>query len=437
MYNTQVSIAELIYKAKRPYHFVKTGLMRGFRAERQLNFPARKLKILTITGTDGKTTSTTMLYHVLKTAGKKVALLSTVAAYINNETIDTGLHVTSPDPAQLHTLLAKMVEKNIEYVVLEVTSHGMYQYRVWGINPLIAGITNINHEHLDYHITYKNYLEAKAMLLAKAKTAILNDDDQSAPMLKRYLRSVGQKFSTYSTSDKIYYKVKQAIDDTFTENYNKMNARLVYAMCQNLGIQNQDFISAIKTFPGVPGRMEEIAKKPFRVIVDFAHTPQALEAALSTLKKQLPTKKSKLIAIYGCAGLRDNSKRPIMGRIGAELADLVVFTAEDPRTEDVWSIIRQMKEQLTSHHNKITSIADRGEAIRFALSQLAQKDDIVVILGKGHEQSMCYGTTEYPWDDRVFAKEVLTSLKKKPASSTPLQKTRKQKPSTITKNKKK
>jgi UDP-N-acetylmuramoyl-L-alanyl-D-glutamate--2,6-diaminopimelate ligase len=436
MYNTEMAIAELIYRAKRPYHFLKTGLMRGFRVERQLGYPARKLKILTITGTDGKTTSSTMLYHVLKNAGKKVALLSTVAAYVNEETIDTGFHVTSPDPAQLHTLLAKMVEKDIEYVVLEVTSHGMYQYRIWGIDPLIAGVTNINHEHLDYHVTYKNYLEAKGMLLAKAKTAILNDDDQSAPMLKRYLRSVGQRFSTYSTTDKIYYKVKQAIDATFTENYNRMNARLVYSFCQYLGIQNQDFIAAIKTFPGIPGRMEEVATKPFRVIVDFAHTPQALEAALNTLKKQLPSKKSKLIAVFGCAGLRDTSKRPLMGRIGTELADHVVFTAEDPRTEDVWSIIRQMKEQLTAHHDKITSIANRGEAITFALSQLAQKDDIVVILGKGHEQSMCYGTTEYPWDDRVFAKEVLDSLSGSSKTSAK-KKTQKSKPTTITKNKKK
>jgi UDP-N-acetylmuramoyl-L-alanyl-D-glutamate--2,6-diaminopimelate ligase len=408
-----MNFAELSYKFKRMYHFFKTGLWLGYRSERKYGFPAKKLKIITITGTDGKTTSSTLLYYVLKKAGKKVALLSTVAAYINEEIIDTGFHVTSPDPRQLQELLKKMVDKKIEYVVLEVTSHGSYQYRTWGIKPLIAGLTNINHEHLDYHVTYKNYLEAKGMLLAKAKTAIINDDDQSAPMMKRYLRSLGRKFTTYSVLDPVYFRVKQAIQKKFSENYNQMNAFLVYKISQNLGVENKVFITAIREFSGIPGRMEEMIKKPFRVIVDFAHTPQALEAVLKTLKKQKSNKKSQLIAVYGCAGLRDSSKRPVMGRIGTELADQVVFTAEDPRTEDVWSIIRQMKEQLTEHHDKITSIADRGEAIRFAISHLAQKDDIVVILGKGHEQSMCYGSTEYPWDDRQFVREVLSIKQRK------------------------
>lgn len=408
--------AHLIYRLKRPYHFIKTGLMRGLRAERQFGFPAKKLTILTITGTDGKTTSSTLLYHVLKKAGKRVALLTTVAAYIDDETIDTGFHVTSPDPAALHALLAKMVNKGITHVVLEVTSHGIYQYRIWGITPTIAGITNINHEHLDYHITYRNYLEAKAELLIKAGTAIINDDDQSAPMLKRYLRSMGKRFSTYSESDHLYYKVKQAIKKHFPEMYNQMNARLVYNIAHRLGVSNNDFISAVASFPGIPGRMEIITTKPFTVIVDFAHTPQALEAALKAIRPQVP-KHGRLIAVYGCAGLRDTAKRPIMGRIGTELADLVVFTAEDPRTEDIWSIIRQMKEQLTAHHDKVISIAHRGEAITYTLSKLAKKNDIVVILGKGHEQSMCYGTTEYPWDDReavrsFFSKNKATKINK-------------------------
>ena len=415
MYNTEMSIAQIVYRIKRPYHFVKTGLMRGLRAERQFGYPANKLKIITITGTDGKTTSSTMLYHVLKSAGKRVALLTTVAAYIDDEVIDTGFHVTSPDPAQLHALLAKMVERGIEYVVLEVTSHGIYQYRIWGITPTIAAITNVSPEHLDYHVTYKNYLETKAELLVKAETALINDNDQSAPMIKRFLRAHQHRFATFSESDKIYYKVTQAIKKNFVEAYNQTNARLVYAICQRLGISNTEFIDSLPSFPGVPGRMQEIVTSPYRIIVDFAHTPQALESALTTLKSQLP-KKGKLIAIYGCAGLRDTSKRPVMGRIGTELADVVIFTAEDPRTEDVWSIIRQMKEQLTQHHDKVISIVNRKDAITFALSQVAQKGDIVGIFGKGHEQSMCYGTTEHPWDDReavrTLAKELKLKLKK-------------------------
>lgn len=406
----------ILYRLKRPYHFVKTGLIRGFRAERQFGFPASKLKIISITGTDGKTTSTTMLYHVLKTAGKRVALLSTIAVYIDDEIIDTGFHVTSPDPAQLHELLRKMVDKGIEYVVLEMTSHGAYQYRNWGIYPIIAGLTNITHEHLDYHITYRNYLEAKLDILLSSQLASINEDDGSAPMIKRLLRANHQKFDSYSTSDHLYFKVAQAIKSRFKEAYNHSNARLVYSISQQLGVSNTDYISAIQTFPGIPGRMEEINTIPFRVVVDFAHTPQALQSALQALREQLPSKNARLIAVFGCAGLRDTTKRPIMGRIGTELADSVVFTAEDPRTEDVWAIIRQMKEQLTSRHDKITSIANRGDAIRFALTKLAKEGDIVGIFGKGHEQSMCYGTQETPWDDREAVRSILIEMGIRPAN---------------------
>jgi UDP-N-acetylmuramoyl-L-alanyl-D-glutamate--2,6-diaminopimelate ligase len=155
--------------------------------------------------------------------------------------------------------------------------------------------------------------------------------------------------------------------------------------------------------------MEVITSKPFTVIVDFAHTPNALENALQALQKRMATqkKKGRIIAVYGSAGLRDRAKRPLMGKAGVTYADQVVLTAEDPRTENIWSIIRQMKEQLTEGHDKVISIADRGEAITFALTKLAKPGDIVGIFGKGHEQSMCYGTTEYPWDDRVAARKVL------------------------------
>lgn len=406
-------IKALIYRLKRPYHFFKTGLHRGWRTQRRLGYPARKLKILTITGTDGKTTSSTLLYHVLKAAGYKVALLSTVAAYINDQTIDTGFHVTSPDPGQLHQLFAQMVEEGIEYVVLEVTSHGVYQFRTWGVHPKIAGLTNISPEHLDYHLSYRHYIEAKCLNLTSAQIAVINEDDQSAPMVKRILRAQQQRFLTYSSDDRLYYQVKNTIAKAFPEEYNQANARLVYKMAQLIGVSNQDFIAGIKAFPGIPGRMEFIADKPFKVVVDFAHTPQGLEAALKSLRPLIKKKTGRLIAVYGSAGLRDRAKRPVMGRIGTELADLVVLTAEDPRTENPWAIIRQMKEQLTDHHHKITSIVDRESAIRFALKELARPGDVVGIFGKGHEQSMCYGTTEHPWDDVKIAKKILKERSKK------------------------
>lgn len=399
---------QLIYRFKRFYHFIKTGLYKGLLAEIKYGFPSRKIKILAITGTDGKTTSSTLLYHVLKTAGKKVALISTVAAYIGEEKISTGFHVTTPSPDQLQKLMKKLVNEGYEYLVLETTSQGIYQHRTWGIFPYIAGITNIAQDHFDYHLTYENYLEAKALILRDSEKIILNHDDMSYEPLRKILKTSESKIISYSQEHKISGVISRAIKKKFKENYNISNSLLVTKFAKLLDIEDQDIADGIASFKGIPGRMEEITnKKGIRVIVDFAHTPQGLEAALSALRAQVK-KPSKLIAVYGCAGLRDAIKRPMMGKIGTDLADYCVFTAEDPRTEDIWSIIRQMKEQLKSNHQKVISIPDRGKAIEFALTKLAQRGDIVVILGKGHEQSMCYGNVEYPWDDRVAVRKILS-----------------------------
>lgn len=402
-------LKELLYRMKKPYHFVKTGLLKGMPAELRLGKPASKLKILVITGTDGKTSTSSLLYHILKTAGEKVGLLSTVAAYIGDEEIDTGLHVTSPDPVTLQQFMKRLVDLGYEYLVLEVTSQGNYQFRTWGVQPLIAGITNVDFEHLDYHITYQNYLESKATILSKAKFAIINEDDQSAPALKKYLRAEKVPFSSYSLNDSIHHQTKKAIQKRFPEYYNQMNAYLALQIAQKLDISPSDFKKAISSFPGVKGRIETIVTKPFTVVVDFAHTPQAVRAVLTALKQRLKkqAKKGRLIALYGSAGLRDAEKRPFMGKAGADLADLVILTADDPRTEDVWSIIRQMKEQLKEGHSKILSIADRETAVRFALKKIAKPGDIVALLGKGHEQSLAYGTEEVPWDDAAAARRIL------------------------------
>lgn len=400
-----------LYKIKRPFHFIKTGLLRGLIGQIKYKFPAKKLKIIAITGTDGKTTTSTLLYHVLKKAGKKTALISTVAAYIGAEELSTGLHVTSPDPLQLHKLIRKMVDANVEYLVLEVTSHGAYQSRIWGINPVLAGITNIDHEHLDYHLNQDEYLKSKALILNKAEKVIINADDQNYQLLKSSLRQAPGKIANYKAADKLPRKISDAIKARFPEEYNRMNARLVYALAVELGITDEKIPAALQSFPNIPGRMQEVeTTRPFRIVVDFAHTPQALDAALTALKTQLASK-GRLIAVYGTAGLRDRQKRPLMGEVGARIADLVIFTAEDPRTEDVWSIIRQLKENLHQDLDKILSIADRGEAISFAINKLAKRGDIVAILGKGHEQSMCFGKIEYPWNDVKAVKEILKQNK--------------------------
>ncbi len=396
------------YKIKRPFHLIKTGFFRGLVGQIKYKFPAKNLKIIAITGTDGKTTSSTMLYHVLKRAGHKTALISTVAAYIGAEKISTGLHVTSPDPFALHKLIRKMVDAHVEYLVLEVTSHGAYQSRVWGINPILAGLTNISHEHLDYHLTIDEYLKAKTIILNKAKTIVINADDSHFQLLKSQLKQSSKKIITYTATTNLPQVVTAAIKAKFLEKYNQMNARLVYTLATELGIKDKKIAAALESFPDIPGRMQEIkTSKAYRIVVDFAHTPQALKAALTALKKQLKKTSGKLIAVYGAAGLRDQDKRPFMGAVGAQIADLVIFTAEDPRTENVWSIIRQLKENLDQNLDKVLSIADRKQAIEFAINHLAQKDDIVAVLGKGHEESMCFGQKEYPWNDVKAITDIL------------------------------
>ncbi len=402
----------LVYQIKKPYHFIKTGLLSGLPAQIKYHFPNKKLKVICITGTDGKTTSSTMLYNVLKSAGKRVALLSTVAAYIGDEAIDTGFHVTTPDPEQIQAFMSRMVDEGYEYLVLEATSHGIYQYRLWGVQPKIVGITNITLEHLDYHLTHDLYVEAKAQLAKRAEVAVINaDDEMSFGKLKKELRNSNARVTTYSIEDEIPKSVKKAINDRFVESYNQMNARLVYKISQELGIEDKSYISGIKSFTGVPGRMETVAKyKGAEIIVDFAHTPKALESALLALQEKMKKHKrrGKLIAVFGSAGLRDKAKRPIMGRLGAELADMAIFTAEDPRTEEVWAIIRQMKSNLGEYHGKVISIADRGEAISYALEHFAEPHSIIAIFGKGHEKSMAFGKTERPWSDQAA---VLNSMK--------------------------
>ncbi len=408
----------LLYRLKRPYHFIKTGLLQGLPAQIKYHFPNRHLTVVCVTGTDGKTTTSTLLYEVLKAAGKKVALLSTVAAYIGDDQIDTGFHVTTPDPAQIQKFMRRMVDEGYQYLVLEATSHGIYQSRLRGVVPKIVGITNITLEHLDYHLTHDLYVAAKAILAKKAEVSIINaDDEMSFSKLKKELKDTATKIKTYSAQDELPAVVLKAISDRFSEPYNQMNSRLVYAMASELGVSDKDFVKGLKQFNGVPGRMETIGHyHGAEIIIDFAHTPKALEEVLYALQEKInrTSKNGQLIAVFGCAGLRDWKKRPLMGRIGAELANVAIFTAEDPRTEDVWCIIRQMKGNLGEYQAKVISIADRATAIQYALEHYAEPNNIIGIFGKGHEKSMSYGTVEYPWSDQEAVKQVMRGKKLAP-----------------------
>lgn len=407
LYN-QPMMQTLIYACKRWYHFFKTGILQGLTAQLRYRNPAKSLSVVCVTGTDGKTTTATLVHHMMQSAGIKAGLISTVGAYINTDLIDTGFHVTSPNPADLHRFLDQMRRAGCTHVVLETTSHGIYQHRTWGIHPSLMGVTNITHEHLDYHLDWEHYVQAKRLLLLQSEQVYINRDDASTAYLNKLCWPKQVKVHSYASLQKIPRGVKMSIVARFPESYNQANATLAYLMAAASGVSDSDASKAIQTFEGVPGRMQIVGHAPVKVIVDFAHTPNSLENALTAVRKTLSSK-GRLIVVFGCAGERDWQKRPLMGEIASRLADISIFTAEDPRHENIWSILRQMKDGVTAGHEHVLSFKDREVAIRTAITQLATPQDVVLITGKGHEKSMCFGSTEYPWDDVEVARRYLRS----------------------------
>ncbi|HUW24305.1 MAG TPA: UDP-N-acetylmuramoyl-L-alanyl-D-glutamate--2,6-diaminopimelate ligase [Patescibacteria group bacterium] len=379
-------------------------------------FPSRQLKIVGVTGTDGKTTTVSLIYHILKEAGLSVGMVSTVSAKIGEKEIDTGFHVTSPNPQLLQRLLRKMVQSGIKYVVMEVTSHGLDQFRFLGINYEIGVLTNVTHEHLDYHQTFAHYLQTKAKLFARARIAVLNRDDGSFSFLESLVSGKGGRLLSYGISQEADFTPRNFPFETpLRGEYNRYNILAAIAAASALGLNKEVVGKAVASFRGIVGRMEEIVSggraKSFRVMVDFAHTPNALEQVLKTLREDLK-KDQRLIVVFGAAGLRDRGKRPMMGKIAGKLADLVVLTAEDPRTEKVVDICNQIAVGCRRVGVEPTIISNRQEAIEFAIKN-AKKGDIVVICGKGHEKSMCFGKKEYPWSDQEAIKKALQQLKPK------------------------
>ena len=391
---------------KNKLHFLKAVLsVLYFRS------PAKSLRVIGVTGTDGKTTTSTLIYHLLLAAGKKVALVSTVAAYIGKKEIDTGLHVTTPDSWYLQKLIRKIADKEYEYLVLESTSHGLDQHRLLGTNISIAVLTNITHEHLDYHKTYAKYLSAKAKLFRNVDAAILNKNDSSYKKIEKILNPKTK--SVLYDGKTLEKELAKIVEKRFGESYNRLNATAAILTAKELDLNNKAIIKGIKDFPGIPGRMEEVKnKKGIKIFIDVAHTPNALENVLKALQKK---KKggSKLIGVCGCAGERDIKKRPIMGKIAAKLADVSIITAEDPRSENVNDIIDQIikvsGEINKSKRSEIIREPKRGKAISLSIKGIAKRGDTVVICGKGHEKSMAYNGKEHPWSDQKAIRSALLS----------------------------
>jgi UDP-N-acetylmuramoyl-L-alanyl-D-glutamate--2,6-diaminopimelate ligase len=406
-------------------------------------FPARKLVMIGVTGTDGKTTTSNLIHSILLAAGLKAGLISTVNAVIGEKVLDTGLHTTTPDAADVQKYLAQMVEAGMTHCVLETTSHGLAQHRVTGCEFDIAVVTNITHEHLDFHGSLDAYRVAKAKLfegLATAykkpnveKLAVLNADDWSFDYLRE---RISVPFVSYGLGSSANVRAKQVrrlsggtrftvetnkaerinITSNLIGDYNISNCLAAIATgSSGLNLPSAALADGIASLQGVIGRMEHFdLGQDFTAIVDFAHTPNALKSALETAQSKKGNSSlkqaSNVIVVFGSAGLRDKAKRKLMGEIAAEFANYAVITAEDPRTESLTDIMAESAEGLTGRGGvegeNFWRIPDRGEAIQFAVN-MAQAGDVVIVCGKAHEQSMCFGDIEYPWDDRLAMQAAL------------------------------
>lgn len=381
-------------------------------------FPGKKLKVIGVTGTDGKTTTVNLIYHILKNNGFKVAMVSTVNA--------PGFHTTTPSPLSIQKYLAKLVKEKVDYVILEVTSHALDQNRIWGINFLGATVTNVTHEHLDYHQNYENYLTAKGKLFKGVKLSVLNKDDESFGYLSRIATGEKKTYSLKDSADFQAEEIKIASDGTSFKvketkfqspllgEFNISNVLAASLVTNYLGIEMKAIAKAVESFEGVVGRMEEIDKgQDFRVIVDFAHTPNAMKNVLGLLKQ---ITRGKLIVVFGSAGGRDYLKRPVMGEVAGKISDYLVITMDDPRTESVEKISSEIEEGVKKTGRVLDKdywfIKDRQEAISFAMRNLAKKGDCVALLGIGHAKSMSIAGHEVPWSDQEAARKALKESKK-------------------------
>ena len=396
------------------------------------DYPARSLRVIGITGTNGKTTTSYLTRAILRHAGDKVGLIGTIQIMIEDEVLP--IHNTTPDVVELQNTLALMKAKGMDYVVMEVSSHALDQNRVAGIEFDTAVFTNLTQDHLDYHKTMENYKLAKAKLFEhvgeagakQGKTAVVNIDDAAGQTMLDHAACAHLTYGIHAeNADLRATDIDVRADGAhFTLNHSafgKMQLALhitgifnVYNVMSAVGAALAEHIDAsvikeaLEAFTAVPGRFELVkAGQDFSIIVDYAHTPDGVENVLKTARK---IAKKRIIAVFGCGGDRDRTKRPIMGRLAAELADVVIATSDNPRTEDPAFILSQVEEGVeeaigTKHHELIV---DRRQAIYRAV-EMAEKDDIVVILGKGHENYQILKDKTIHFDDKEEARAAVAA----------------------------
>jgi UDP-N-acetylmuramoyl-L-alanyl-D-glutamate--2,6-diaminopimelate ligase len=395
--------------------------------------PSRAMRVVGITGTDGKTTTSNLLYSIFKAAGYRTGLISTINALIDGQSLDTGLHVSTPNADDLQRYLARMRDAGVTHCVIETTSHGLALNRVDGVDYDVAVVTNITHEHLDLHGTRAAYRAAKARLFEMAPTHVLNADDaysfellSTLPHARqfRYTREgrVDPAQPAMQLSAERVDMASGAIElrtagrslplrMNLLGDFNVSNCLAAAGAALALDVPDAAIQRGIAAVSGVSGRMERIdSGQPYLAVVDFAHTPNSLESCLRTLRS---ITLGKLIVVFGCAGARDVQKRPQMGGIAARYADVVILTAEDPRMESFDQICDEIESGMPARDGIPTRAylrsESRGEALRAACA-LAGSGDTVVACGKGHEQSLCFGRVEYAWDDRAAMRAAISGV---------------------------
>ncbi len=384
--------------------------------------PADSLKLIGVTGTNGKTSVTYMIKAILENEGNKVGLIGTIQNMIGEKII--AAKNTTPDAYELNSLFSLMKAEGCSYVIMEVSSHALDQKRVCGLQFETAVFTNLTQDHLDYHITMENYLEAKKKLFKMCKTAVINSDDEYAAEL---IKGLDCEIITCSASDNSTFSAKginyrpasvdyQLVSDNGLDHisvntggkFSVYNSMFAVITAKTLGISIENSASALKNLKGVKGRAEVVPNdKGFTVIIDYAHTPDGLKNILSTFRD---CPKNRLISLFGCGGDRDKTKRSIMGSMAVRYSDYVIVTSDNPRSEEPMSIIEDILEGTKGANKPVKVIENRIEAIKFAIS-IAEKDDIIVLAGKGHETYQILKSGTIHLDEREVVAEALAELK--------------------------
>ena len=385
--------------------------------------PSQKLRLVGVTGTNGKTTIATLLYNMFRKFGHKCGLLSTVCNYIEDKAIPTD-HAdhTTPDPIELNRLLGRMVDAGCEYAFMECSSHAIAQQRIGGLKFTGGLFTNLTRDHLDYHKTFENYRDAKKAFfdsLPKDAFAITNADDKNGSVMVQNCKANVKTYSTRSMADfrariiechfeGMYLEIDgKEVGVQFIGKFNVSNLLAVYGAAVMLGKKPEDILLVLSTLKSVAGRLEPIrSKEGVTAIVDYAHTPDALENVLNAIHEVLDGKGGQVITVCGAGGNRDKGKRPLMAQEAAKQSDRVIITSDNPRFEEPQDIINDMLAGLSAQQMKKTlSITDRKEAIRTAC-MMAQKGDVILIAGKGHEDYQEIKGVKHHFDDREIVREI-------------------------------